>query len=240
MSLEKFIQQNRQAFEQEPPPARVWGRIVTSLDQELSPDRQNKRLPLGEDDLETFVRSQQADFEASMPPLFVERAIFDRLDQYTNSQKDTSASVLAAVKGMRHWVLRVAAVLLLIGSGWWVGRNIGYPDARKEQLAAILNVHPDFLEVEAYYQQQIAEMSQVVYEKNPDPRLAADLAEMDQAMEELRQELPLVPPAQQAATVADLIKTYRIKLQILQNILALLPDEKGEDTKPRSYENDEI
>ncbi len=236
MSLENFIQENRPAFEQDQPSPSIWEKIAIHLDEVPPLDQQDKSPALGGDALEAYVRGQRAAFDTSIPPSDLEAALFDRLEKKPGS----SASSLGLFRVLRPWILRVAAVLLLLGSGWWAGRYIGHPLTQQDPLATIRSSHPDFPETAAYYQQRIDELSSLVYEKNPDPRLAADLAAMDQAMEELRRELPQVPREQQAATVAELIKTYRIKLQILQNILALLPDEKGNGINQPQHENDEI
>lgn len=221
MSLENFLQNNRLAFDSEIPSSGVWDNIRQELDAEAA------------DGLLRFVNENRLAFDKQAPPA----VLFDRIQ--SSAEKPLSVNKRPS-SYLRSWWLQAAAVLVLIGAGLWAGRMQGYQDARNDYMAVISQIQPDFPEAEAYYQQNIAEISAVVHRQNRDPRLVTDLAEMDRAIEELRQELLQVPRQQQAMILADLIKTYRIKLQILQSILASLPEETEADDKTQQYENNEI
>lgn len=222
MSLEKFIQDNRAAFDSETPQLRIWNDIQQELDSQET------------DRLRSFVTENRSDFDDQAPPKF----------SFTQNSpiavKPHRLSMRPAATHLKSWWLQAAVVMILIGAGLWAGRMLGYQDAQNHYLAVVSQIQPDFLEAEAYYQQNIATMSSVIYQHTNDPRLITDIEDMDRAIEELRQELLHVPPQQQAMVVADLIKTYRIKLEILQTILNSLPEATGANKKVLQYENNEI
>lgn len=221
MSLEKFIQHKRSAFDTETPRAEIWEHI-------------RQALTAGDTDpLAQFVAENRLAFDEEAPPAGL-------LDRIQTKQSDQSAALRRLVAHRPSWWLQAAVVLILIGAALLGGRLLGYQAAQEDYLAVISKIQPDFPEAEAYYRQNIEALSTVVYKHHPDPRLIADFAEMDRAIEELRQEIPQVPQQQQARIVADLIRTYRIKLEILQNLLASLPEETEANYQIQAYENDEI
>lgn len=221
MPLEIFLQNNKAAFDSELPKPKVWESIRQKLDTTDT------------DPLVQFIAKNRLAFDEQTPAAtLIDRMLPSGKSPLAVSKKPSAYSPA--------WWLHAAAVLLLIGAGLFAGRTIGYQAAQDDYLAVISQIQPDFPEAEAYYQQNIAAMSAVVYQQTPDPRLITDLEDMDRAIKELRQELLQVPRQQQATVVADLIKTYRIKLEILQNILTSLPEKTDASNKTQAYENDEI
>ncbi len=221
MSLEKFVQHNLQTFDSQTPSPEIWKAIC----QELATS--------DTDPLAQFIAENRQAFDEQSPPVGL-------LESIQSKQPGQPVGVRRLIARQQSWWLQAAAVLILIGAALLGGRLLGYQAAQDDYLAVIRDIQPDFPEAEAYYQQNIEALSTVVYSQHPDSRLVADLADMDRAIEELRQELPQVPRQQQGRIIADLIKTYRIKLEILQNLLASLPEETEANYQTKAYENDEI
>ncbi|MEL6277190.1 MAG: hypothetical protein AAFU03_18970, partial [Bacteroidota bacterium] len=208
--LENFINQQRKDFDQEAPRG-MWERIEAGLTEQK--DRKA-------DDLFAFVRDNRAAFDADEPPA----ALWVRILAAIPSLEETQiVKMRSAAKRKTFFRMAAAVALILLASTLYLGRQLGYQAAQQEELAVIQSVAPDFLEMEDYYQQQIDQAYQQVSLANDDPTLRADLASIDEAMEELRQELVDVPLEERAFVIAQLIESYQIKLRILERVLKYLP-----------------
>lgn len=207
--LENYVNDRRRDFDAEPP-AGLWSRISNELES-----TSDKGTDVEEDELEFFVRNNRHAFDQSTPSIKVWRRISGQLP----------GRVVKMIPKSRLFKYRVAAAaaVLLLATTLFIGRELGLQTAAQQQLAAIEAVAPDFIEMENYYQTEIQSTYHTVSQVNNDPVLKADLASIDEAMIELREELLNVPREERAAVIAKLIESYRIKLEILQNILDKLP-----------------
>lgn len=225
--LEKFIHDQRPAFEVEGPSKGLWSRIQTDLD--------------GNDgDLEGFVKDRRAEFDSELPP----SRLWDNIEAdlvIAEQQQPLSALPQTEAKVRRMPALyrwsAAAAVLLLIGASFMLGRNSGYQTGQADYLALIEQVQPDFADTEAHFQSEISEKFQQVVLHNDDPQLQADLDAIDQGMEEIKLELLEVPLEEREDLVNRLIESYRIKLHILERILQHLPTDDASPANEFNHDN---
>lgn len=216
--LEHFINRNRADFDQDLPEG-LWSKIAADLEQTT------KYL----DRVEAFVTSHRADFDTEEPPAGL----------WNNLLADLPATAkVVSLQTRRNptvWYrVAAAAAVILVAGALLLGRQMGLQEAQDQQLALIYAIDPEFPEAEAYYQNEIGQLFHQVSSRNSDPQLYADLEAIDQSMQELRDQLAEVPRDQQAALVADLIKSYQIKLQILEKVMQLLPEPSADETTKQS------
>ena len=90
-------------------------------------------------------------------------------------------------------------------------------------------VAPELVEVEGYYSVLINEKLQILKASNSDavPSIIADLKELDVAFKELKNDLK--DQANNEEVVNAMIRHYRIKLQILEEVLEEIQSKKNEN-----------
>lgn len=233
--LEDFINEQRQDFDAELP-AGIWDRINKDLGP-LDGER-NDRAPRDEsrraedDDLETFVKTHRPAFDHAEAPehgwAMVRAQLPGRL-----------VRMIPRSRLHKYRIAAAAAVVLLVCT-LFLGREIGLRSLQQQELAAIEAVAPDFSEMENYYRDEINRSFKLVSQYNDDPTLKADLAAIDEAMGELREQISEVPREERATLIANLIESYQIKLQILQQILDKLPPAAVERGSAKTNENETI
>ncbi len=175
-----------------------------------------------QDHLKTFIEQNRAEFDSEYPSLRVWAAI----------EKQLPESGAAKLRRLAFTWSKAAAIALLIVATGWIGYQWGMRqggslavDSRNEQL------FQELAETEQFYQQKIAPRQARLTQQLQDPRLDADLAEIDRAMEELRAELSVAPPGTEAQLVERLIQQYRLKLQLLEYIQEKLEKANENATK---------
>lgn len=227
-SLEQFILDQRPAFETEGPSNGLWDRIQTDLDG-------------GGGDLESFIKTRREDFDSEAPPAALWDKIQADLSPAATTQQPLQMTApteakIRSLSSLYRWSA-AAAVLLLLGASFMLGRNSGYQTGQADYLAVIEQVQPDFADTEAHFQSEISDKFQQVALYNDDPQLQADLEAIDQGMEEIKLELLEVPLEERADLVNQLIESYRIKLHILERILQHLPTDDAPPANEIYHDN---
>lgn len=210
-NLEDFILNNREEFDAEMPPPNLWDRI----DSAITPKEEEP------DNLEAFIAANRDAFDTATPPPKLTAAIFNDLQPAAAGA--TTAPPLQVAHSNRRplWSLMgmAATVCILVVAAFLLGTNQGYQTAEADLVAAELEkIDPDFVEAERYYQNEIASHMTNIRQVSTDPQLVADLAEIDQATEEIRASLLEVPESQRPALVEEMIRIYRTKLDILMRV----------------------
>lgn len=231
--LENFINRNRSNFDGDTPKGNLWGKIAADLGNQ--PDDDGDPSTESRDSLSDFIRSNRDAFDSEDLP----DGLWNRILAALPVSGTKVISLATFQRRRKVWIrAAAAAVAVLLVSTLFLGREMGYRAAKAQELAAIEAVAPDFLEMEDYYQDQIETTYRQVSQLNEDPALNADLAAIDQAMEELREELVNVPREQQADLIARLIESYQIKLRILERILQHLPENAAPENDQNETNND--
>ena len=218
-NLEKYIADNKEAFDTETPNPRVWA----AIEQQLAPTL----------DLEAFIKDNRKNFDTEIPNL----KIWAQIDKKV-SQPMLRRHIL------RGWFLRSAAAvgLLIIGAIAGVFMIEKRADSIVEK--QIEQVAPDFQKTEKYYNQQVqAKLVQLASYQNPDPSVLLDLKQIDLVQEELKAELENAPTSTREEIVRRVIDNYKIKIGILERVLENVGDSpKGnlQDKQKIKQQNDSI
>lgn len=176
------------------------------------------------DYIEQFILDSRESFDDSTPGLQVWGEISQELDRRQSRR-------LALWKIGRA----AAAVVALLACGALIGiylfGNQMQPTASLERIA------PEYAEAEEYYQQQIDQKYRQLAAYHRDGIVEKDLAQLDEVMRELRQELLVAPKGKEEEIVEDLIQSYQAKVSILERVLERLQETGPEIDKP--VENEE-
>jgi hypothetical protein len=193
-NLEQFIRDNRTAFDSETPNLKVWVGIENDLNA----------------DVENFVRANRADFDTEIPNLKIWAAI----DKTVNKSAEKRLVY-------RQWFGRIAAAiaLLIIGAGG--GFYLKTKQEAREIAQTVEQIAPDFRETERIYKLKVqAELIKLAsFQSEADPSVLADLTQIDEVQQELKQELDDAPVSAREEIVKRLIDNYKIKLGILERVL---------------------
>jgi hypothetical protein len=157
------------------------------------------------DDLKKFVNSRREEFE--LPA--------DGLDGlWANIEAGVARQEKRTLPLWKKPAWRVAASLLLLLGATWLAWPSPAPTAEASEWA----------EAQQFYQAEIDQKIQVLQAKTGglDPVLAENLAMLDQAMAELKEDLK--DQADNEEVVAAMIKNYQLKLKILEEILQQLQE----------------
>jgi hypothetical protein len=180
-------------------------------------------------DLEQFIDTHREAFDDAYPSLKLWAAIEDELD-----------GKQAQIKPLwthRPWYQVAAAAVILLVLGGLGGMYLAQPP----QLTAnevLAQIAPEFQEAEEYYRSQIQARYVQFSSYTADPVVDADLAAIDQAMLELREELKQAPPGREDQIVQELMDSYRLKLQLLEHILEVIQQQDIQTTPTQNNSNE--
>ena len=177
------------------------------------------------DNLERFVVDNREAFDQATPSLKVWAEIDNALEKK---------------RGKRVTLWRVsqiaAAVLVLLVTGALIGNYL--TSSPTSQLAATLeNIAPELKDLEEYYSEQVNERYQQLTNYQYHQGIESDLAQLDEVMEELKQELLVAPAGSEDQIIDDLIQTYKAKIQILERVLQHI---RTTDPKTLTPEDNEV
>lgn len=179
------------------------------------------------DHLESFIEANREAFDHAWPGL----QVWAEIDRQI-SGKAQKRSPLSVVR-----ILRVAAaVLVLLVCGGVIGAYLSGAGQQPTEIAAVEEVSPDLAEMIKYYNEEIDQKFARLARYPEVASVKADLSQIDEAMEELKQELANAPKGKEAEIVSNLIKSYQLKVQILERVLERLQDVNG--GPPKTADNE--
>lgn len=254
--LEQFINNNREAFDAATPRPGIWNAIEQALEASEQPDS-----------LEQFMRQHRGAFDVAEPKADMWASIEqgmsknNALEHYIQENRDAFD---VATPGHHVWkridkvihpehhvrklgvassvmrVLRVAAsVLLLLGAGAMAGIYFTQSQETKQNtVASLSDISPEYAEMVRYYNNEIDEKVRQVSMYSEDDSVLKDLEAIDRTMAELEQELRNVPPGAEEEVISNLIKSYQIKVEILERVLNRI--QQSNDSEKTNSEDDEI
>ena len=238
-ALKIFIQQNREAFDAEVPAGRwlALERILQRLPEADQLERQilcdralmdtaapSESIWKGiekaledqnrEDSLESFIRQNRPDFDAAAP----RDQAWEHISQNLPKPKAIRVHI-----GWQRSILRIAASLTLllagVGAGIWYERQVGSAAGM-----AMSDISDEYKELEQFYQRDISVKREklATFTGSQPAEVGEDLKQLDEIMEQLRQELANVPPGNREQVVRAMINNYKAKTAILQRVLERL------------------
>lgn len=181
-----------------------------------------KASEMQNNDLEQYIKDNRESFDDAYPSLKLWAAIENELEE-----KASPPVRERQLQVRRPWYQIAAAVAILLSLGGLGGAYLTQQDQGLTAQEVLDEVAPDFSEIEQYYNQRIQERYVQLTSHTQDPEIDADLAQMDEAMNELREELAHAPPGREEQIVQQLMESYRLKLLILERILERIEELEG-------------
>ena len=252
--IKNFIQQHRDAFDPNVPDAHGWTGVKSTLDRLQSADLLEQHIAINRvimdtetpddcvwenisahldgqhgsaDTLECYIRQNREELDTAIPNEGLWRAIEKTIPNSTRP-----AAKIVHFPWQRR-LMRVAASLALLMAGIGIGNWYAQYSTGGMEMA---DVSSEYAELEQYYQSDIAVKQQKLasFTGNRPTEIKVDLEQLDQMMQELRQELSDVPPANREQVVRAMIENYKAKTAILQRVLEDLdtthqPDHENSD-----------
>ncbi len=202
--LEQTIAFYRPLFDQAAPAEKLWGQIEKSLPE------------TGSTALESFIRHHRNEFDTQLPG-----------DQVWSSIEQALPARPAKVVQLpwQRYLTRIAAAIVILIAGV----NIGIWYAGSSQPGMSLSeVSPEYAELEQFYQRDISAKQNKLasFASYQGKAVRDDLKQMDQMMNELREELSNVPPANREQVVRAMIENYKAKAAILERVLRYLEQQQ--------------
>ena len=192
-----------------------------------------KHRTMKEDKLEQFVKNNEEGFNGLEPPLGAWEAI----------EKDFFALKQTRVQKLWPYAWKVAAAFLIFTSAWMLN---DYMDQKKVTGSRGTNAEtaasPELSELsdaEAYYTTQISsKQAELAQYARQNPEIIADLkkefAEMDKGKAELKNDL--AESNADEKVIEAIILSYRVKIEILDQMLTELRNSKQGTTNQKPVE----
>ncbi|PHN04743.1 hypothetical protein [Flavilitoribacter nigricans] len=174
-----------------------------------------------QDNLEQFVRTNREAFDDARPSLKVWADIDRALDQKKSRPFQ-----------WRKILKSAAAVLLLLLAGGLIGHQISRGTEENTAAETLARISPELAELEAHYNQQINAKFAKLANYPQRETVKADLAQIDETMEELRNEIVKAPAGMEKEIVTNLLRSYQLKVQILERVLERIRANEGDLNNP--------
>ncbi len=178
------------------------------------------------DQLEKYITDHRAAFDDQSPP----KHIWQQLDGQLHPREKKSFRLW---RGFRI----AAAVLLLIGLGTLLGIYVANRNFAAEAIANKLPT--DFEELENYYQQQInTKRQQLVSFSQEDQGIETDMQQLDQALQELKQDILSAPKGTEEQIINAMIRNYQTKIDLLETVLERMQQHLHENEQLNQTNNE--
>ncbi len=217
--LEAFIQRHREDFDTAMPKRNLWTGIEQGID-----------IPQQPNTLERFVAENREAFDTATPSF----RVWSEIDKVLHRQQTQRKLSVAPI-----WrVVRVAAsVLILLSVGAMAGIYFTQSKvAATQTIASLSDISPEYAEMVQYYNEQIDEKVRQVSMETNDKSVLSDLEAIDKTMKELEAELQKAPKGAEEQIISNLIRSYQIKVEILERVLNRIQQSKENSNS----EDDEI
>ena len=159
------------------------------------------------DQLEKFIQANRDEFDRAVPSLKVWAEIDKKLEQKGSKRITLWQSVRIA-----------AAILVILVIGGVIGSALNFNQSA-QQAAYLESLPAEFIELEQFYNQEINQKYQQLVSFEKQDAVEKELKDIDQTIENLKQELLEAPAHSEPQILRNLIKTYQIKIQILERVL---------------------
>ncbi len=167
--------------------------------------------------MKKYVEQRRSEFEVYQNDY---DAIWDNVIDELDKKETPTAGLAVIWKAAAIFIVVVGLGLIMFSKG---PNSERYADG-----IALSELSPELAEAEIYYSQLIEEKLQILQTSNSDVKklVIADLSVLDSAYQELKHDLK--DNADNEEVVNAMIQNYRIKLEILEQILEELNDKNGQ------------
>ena len=183
------------------------------------------------DQLEDYIRDNREAFDDAVPSLKVWAGIENEL----GTQK-TSSSSTGRRLSLRRVLTIAASVVLLLGLGVVLGSQLTSGNGLQKNLASDNEIFKEVEDMKSYYEAEIKNKEAQLVNYNEGKNIAPDLAQIDQHLKELTEELKSVPSGSEEQVINAMINSYQAKTAILEKVLENLENKKGRTNKNNSDE----
>ncbi|MEM8909297.1 MAG: hypothetical protein AAGD05_15735, partial [Bacteroidota bacterium] len=164
------------------------------------------------DNLEKFISENRSDFDREIPSLKVWAAI----DKKVNGKETQPPPVTKSRRLWRYsWI--AASVALLLATGTAIGLQLNQGESNS--MASLGDFSSEYAEMEQYYQSQIQEKVAQLASYDDNNTVRKDLLQVDEFMEELKNELQEAPKGNEEKIINAMIHNYQTKIDILERVL---------------------
>lgn len=161
-----------------------------------------------QDNLEQFIQANRDAFDDARPSL----KVWADIDRALEHKKPQSFH-------LRRILQSAAAVLLLLLAGALIGHQLSRGPQETTTAETLARISPELAELEAHYNQQIEQKIARLANYPQKETVKADLAQIDETMDELRNEIVKAPAGMEEEIVRNLLRSYQLKVQILERVL---------------------
>lgn len=177
------------------------------------------------DRLEDFVKQHREQFDLQEP----DPSIWLKIDTGSNTQGGMDRKTVKMERRPMRW-LRIAAAVAMIFAGSAAG--IYFLSGDRVEAERSSELYMEIMETEQYYTRMVSERYdelQPFLVSNPAARemLTADMEELDQVYSELKEDLK--DNASNPEVIEAMILNYRVKLEILEDLLIQLKEKENQD-----------
>lgn len=179
------------------------------------------------DNLEKFIRDNRTSFDQNEPP----KDLWDKIDKERSKPHRAPRLSIRPIRAMR--IAASIAILLLAGFG---GYKLLSPDSQPavaiDQPATEQILPAEIVEMDRYYEEQVnayyTQLNTLIEDQEVMDEIKADLDILNQEKQRLFEEYGTEVSNEEV--IEALINTYRMKTQVLENILSLIKEQENEDT----------
>lgn len=169
------------------------------------------------DQLEKFVSDNRTEFDREVPNLKV----------WANIEKEINPP---PKRWTMWWNMGIAAsVVFLLGIGTIIGMNLNTP--KQDAIAILGEESEEYLEMQKFYQSQVQEKVAQLANYNMDATVSEDMEQIDDFLEELKQELNNAVKGSEEQIINAMINNYQTKLAILERVLQRVKSTKQDSNK---------
>ena len=183
------------------------------------------------DQLEDYIQDNREAFDDAVPSLKVWAAI----DKELGSQNHKAVSAGRRFS-LRRALAMAASVVLLLGLGVVLGSQLTSGNRLQKNLASDNEIFKEVEDMKSYYEAEIKNKEAQLVNYNERKNIAPDLAQIDQHLKELAEELKSVPSGSEEQVINAMINSYQAKTAILEKVLENLENKKGRTNKNNSDE----
>lgn len=176
------------------------------------------------DNLEKYIDDHRAAFDDAVPSLKVWAAIDKQLAAGQDQSPDAPKG---RVRSLWRKLIVAASVLLVLTAGIFIGKNLNTGSAALANQELMEEVD----DLRHYYEREINQKQAQLVRYNESKAIDPDLAQIDEQIQELMEELAEVPEEDEEKVINAMVYNYQVKIAILEKVLREIEHKKEKTIK---------